>query len=172
MSHFLILGRAGSGKTAVAHELRRRGLAAFDADEVKNLSNWIELSSGKHVSVDPAAVIDYTKVDWLWDEDILVKLLTPQTEGDLFLCGGAGNDLALGQKYFDKIFFLAVTPEIQHARLLARTNNNYGKNPRMIPKIIAQQAQLRSQAIATGALEIDANQPIAKVVDAILELLR
>ena len=29
----LITGMSGAGKTALAHELRRRGLRAFDADE-------------------------------------------------------------------------------------------------------------------------------------------
>ena len=172
MARFLVIGRAGSGKTAVARELQRRGLVAFDADEVAQLSAWIDLATGKPTAVDPTSVVDYSKVDWLWDETVLAKVLADHNNGDVFLCGGAGNDLALGQKYFDVIFFLVVDPQTQRSRLLTRTDNTYGKNPRMIPKIITQQAELRTRAAAAGALEIDATQPITRVVDAIVERIR
>ncbi len=162
----LVIGRAGSGKTAVALELKRRGLNAFDADEVPELSTWIDLANGRPTIVDNTGVIDQTKVDWLWDEAILKNLLV--SNDDIFLCGGAGNDLTLG-KYFDKIFILDVKAVVQKRRLETRTDNDYGKHPQQITKILEQQTELVRRALDAGATAVDANAPIKKVVDDILE---
>lgn len=167
MAAFLVIGRAGSGKTAVAKELFRRGFAAFDADDVPRLSAWIDLATGERTTVHNAGIIDDTKVDWLWDEKILTEFLAKYDGRDIFLCGGAGNDLVL-HTHFDKTFVLSVDPTIQAERLRTRTDNDYGKHPQMIPKVIAQQAELVRRGTAAGTVSIDADAPISEVVDAIV----
>jgi dephospho-CoA kinase len=36
----LVIGRAGSGKSSVANEIKGRGYNAFDADKVPGLARW------------------------------------------------------------------------------------------------------------------------------------
>lgn len=164
MSHYLIMGRAGSGKSSIATEFAGRGYPALDTDEIEGLARWEDLTGRA------ATLTDYTNVDlahfrWTWNPTRLAQVLAESP--DLILCGSADNDLAQA-KQFDQIFVLDVSPDIQANRLATRTNSDYGRSPEMIPRIVAEQQRLVTEALALGAIAVDADQPISDVVNQVL----
>jgi thymidylate kinase len=80
------------------------------------------------------------------------------------------NDLSFVPS-FDQTFVLNVSPEVQTKRLesLERNQENlYATHPDMIPIVLAEQAELVQAAAKLGAIAINADQALDKVVDEIL----
>lgn len=165
MARYLVTGRAGSGKTAVTQELKRRGFVAFDSDDVPELSTWWDTATNKPVIIRDNSYVDLSRYRWVWDDSVLQNLLEQHT--DIFLCGGAHNDLEFTNR-FDASFVLDVHPSEQIKRLQMRSNNDYGRDPAMHGKILANQRNHLAAALKLNAHRIDANQPIENVVDDIL----
>lgn len=161
----LVTGRAGSGKTAVATELKRRNYNAFDSDDVPELSSWQDKQTGELAQLVDNSYVDLHRLHWVWNASVLEKLL--KNNADVFLCGGADNDLSFYGK-FDHHFVLNIEPDLQIKRLQTRTNNNYGSDPRMYDAIVAKEAAHVTQACQLGATALDASQPIEQVVDTLL----
>lgn len=164
----LVTGRAGSGKSAVAAELQKRGYKAFDSDEVVGLSSWQDRKTGALIKIADNTYVDLQKYRWVWDNAVLEQLL--RADKDIFVCGGADNDLSF-YSLFDKQFVLDIEPTIQIKRLQMRIENDYGKDPRMFDPIIAKQAAHFEAATKQGAIVLDASLPINDVVNKILESL-
>ncbi|NCU38417.1 hypothetical protein EOL96_05160 [Candidatus Saccharibacteria bacterium] len=89
------------------------------------------------------------------------------TGQDIFVCGGADNDFEF-ESIFDKHFVLNVSPKVQARRLATRTNNDYGRDPAMHERIIAEQREQVKSGTKHGAIIVDADRPIQNVVDEIL----
>lgn len=164
----LITGRAGSGKTTVSKELNRRGYNAFDTDDMPDLSAWTDANGNKQKFNDNSFV-DLNEYDWLWDGDVLRTFL--EKHEDVFICGGAHNDLSF-DGLFDAHFVLDVAPNTQIERILSREDNNYGKDPRMHSWVLESQQEHLEQAIQQGHIVLDANQPVSEVADQISEHLQ
>jgi adenylate kinase family enzyme len=104
----LITGMSGTGKSTVIEELAARGLKAVDAD--------------------------YGGQDWIWREDRIAELLSTEDADVLFLSGTAPNqEMFYGQ--FDHIVLLTAPASVMTERLIRRTNNQYGKDPRILPEL-------------------------------------
>lgn len=165
----LVTGRAGSGKSAIARELFRRNYTAFDTDKVSGLSQWVDSRTGQLATVpNDATFVDLERFHTEWNAAVLKRLLSEQS--DVFICGSSWNDLSF-EDLFDHHFVLRVSPETQIHRLQTRTDNNYGKDPRMHGRIIAMEREHVAAAEKLGAIVIDADLPIEKVVDTILAAL-
>jgi len=165
----LVTGRAGSGKSSVCTELKRRGLPAFDADSVPGLSAWFDTYENRVVTIDAKDYVDISRYEWRWSPQILKEFIFEHSI--LFLCGGADNDFDF-EDVFDMHFVLKVSPTIQVKRLVERTNNSYGKNPAMHNAIVKESAQHIQTAVKLGLKIINADMPITTVVDEILEKIR
>lgn len=157
-------GHAGTGKSAIAKELKTRGFAALDGDKVPGLASWIN-KSGNKVRLDSPRFVDHSQVDWLWDGLVLEKLL--KQPGELFFCGSAGNDIDFFE-LFDRVFILTIDPETQRQRLIDR-EDDYGKDPRMHGVIADEQAFFACQMMAKGAIPIDATLPLNEIINKVLE---
>ena len=164
----LITGRAGSGKSTVMRELRSRGYNAFDTDEVPDLSRWIDKQTGQPTTVGDIQFVDVSRYYTAWDRTVLEKFLAKHN--DVFMCGSSGNDLSF-EDLFDRHFVLQVEPQTQIHRLLTRTDNDYGKDPRMHAHITAAQKDHVESAQKLGAITIDAEPDAQTVVDTILAKL-
>jgi gluconate kinase len=159
----LITGNAGSGKTSVAAELSRRGYAAHDADE--GFGHWTHKVSGKVRYSRPAENRgDYY---WLWSIDKVEQLLKEVGAGSLFFCGLASNQTEVYES-FDKIVWLNCDFDVIKVRLKDRQNNPFGKRPGDLELIRKTQDTLRSKLPREKLIEVDASQPLEKVVDEIL----
>lgn len=161
MGKYLVVGRAGASKTAVSAELNTRGYTAFDSDAVDGLSSWVEYTTGEKVKLTNNTYVDREKYGWFWDTDIMENLT--QTYTDMFLCGGAVNDLEFIDQ-FDLTFVLRVSPAVQIERLKNRTNNDYGQDSRMHDFILKETASHLANAVTLGAIVINADKSISDVI--------
>ena len=105
--------------------------------------------------------------DWAGDPEHLDGLSAAAAPATLYVCGGAANELELAGR-FTHVFLLEIDEPTMLARVDAREDNDWGRIGdtrehlrRFLP---GYQAQLR----ASGAIPIDARQPLGQVIDAIL----
>ncbi|HSW80719.1 MAG TPA: AAA family ATPase [Candidatus Saccharimonadales bacterium] len=166
MGKYLITGRGGSGKSAICVELQKRGFPAFDTDRIPGFCRWEDRKTGELTVVDPKGYIDFKKISWAWQDDVLQMLF--KSNKDMILCGSSSNQ-ADYYSLFDKIFVL-VLDEKTHAHRLKTRDFDYGKNPKLQREIIARQQTFAKKMIDDGATPIDVTQPIEKVVDELLSL--
>jgi len=164
MSRFLIDGRAGSGKSAINGELRKRGYNSHDADDFPGLASWVDTRTKEPVEVDPSKYVDYSRVDWDWDGEVLKKVIAENP--NLFLCGSASNDLDFFN-LFDRVFILTIDPARQLESLQTR-NSPYAKDSRQQQETIKDQADFVDDALKLGAVAIENSGTLEEVVDKIL----
>ena len=162
-----ITGCSGAGKTTIAAVLARRGLAAIDADDDPLLARSVDAAG--HVAEEPEEP-DFawlSQHSWAWNPARLDELIRATAPATLYVCGGADNELEMADR-FTQVFLLEIDEPTMLARLDARQDNDWGRIGdtrehlrRFLP---GYQARLR----ASGAIPIDASQPLDEVVDAIL----
>jgi hypothetical protein len=84
----------------------------------------------------------------------------------LFVCGsGRNRDQFL--RYFAKVFNLRIDDDTMRRRLQERTNNDFGKQPEELELMLTLN---RSDEKPAGAINVDATQPLHRVVDELLRL--
>jgi len=168
MSAVQITGCSGAGKTTIAAVLARRGLTSIDADDDPLLARSVDLA-GNVVEEEPDEP-DFawlSRHSWAWDPVRLDELIAAAVPATLWVCGGAANELEVADR-FTHVFLLEIDEPTMLARVDEREDNDWGRIGdtreylcRFLP---GYQARLR----ASGAIAIDARQPLDQVVDAIL----
>ena len=146
---YLISGLPSTGKSTVAAELLQRGYYAIDAD---------------------AAIARQTSDGWMWGRDRLQQALSDSNDRDVFICGSATNRDEFIH-LFDRVFILYIDNTTMRHRLTTRMNNTFGKDPNELAKQLQNNLGVKEYSLRRGRLVIDATQPIATVVDMILEKL-
>jgi len=169
MSAVQIAGCSGAGKSAVAAVLARRGLVAIDADGDPLLARMVD-PAGAVVTEEPAAPdLDWlARHSWAWDPGRLDELIRDAGPATLYVCGGADNQQEVADR-FAQVFLLEIDEPTMLARLDERRDyHDWGHigdtREYLRRKLPAVQDRLR----ASGAIPIDARQPLDQVVDAIL----
>jgi shikimate kinase len=168
MSAVQIAGCSGAGKTAIAAELARRGLAAIDADDDPLLARSVD-TAGNVVADEPAEP-DFawlSRHSWAWDPARLDKVIAAAAPATLYVCGGAANELELADR-FSHIFLLEIDEPTMLARIDARENNDWGQVGDTREYLRRTLPEIQQRLRAFGAIAIDARQPLDRVVDAIL----
>jgi hypothetical protein len=147
--NYLVEGLSGAGKSSVYEELIRRGYMAVSTDRA-----WkVDAESGRPMSS-------------TWDEQRAVNELERPEPDVLFVCGSSSNrDRFL--PYFTKIFNLRIDDDTMRRRLQERTNNDFGKEPEELEHMLGLN---RNDELPAGAIDVDATQPLAQVVDDVLRL--
>jgi hypothetical protein len=140
--NFLVEGLSGAGKSSVYEELIQRGYKAVTTDRAWKYRND------------------------LWDEQKALSELENPEPDVLFVCGSSRNrDRFL--PYFAEVFNLRIDDDTMRRRLHERTNNDFGKRPEELELMLTLN---RSGARPAGAIDIDATQPLRRVVDELLRL--
>ncbi|WP_433221977.1 AAA family ATPase [Microtetraspora malaysiensis] len=154
MPKVLITGMSGTGKSTALQILGSRGHRVVDTDYGR-WSHWVSLPDGTS--------------DWVWREDAMADLLGGHKEGALFVAGCKSNQ---GKFYprFDHVVLLSAPAEVLLARVVARTNNPYGKRPEERDAILENLRVVEPLLRATATMEIDARAPIEHVVQQLEEL--
>jgi hypothetical protein len=141
-SSYLVTGVSGSGKTAVARELTRRGFAAIDADE--GLADWVG-------------------PEWEWIPRRLNAVLDADHDGPLFVCGNANNQRDFYHR-FDALFLLRVDAETMLRRVDdPGRDNDFGRSPEQRRLLLEWHPGFQAELVAAGAVVVDAAAPLAEV---------
>jgi hypothetical protein len=168
MSAVLITGMSGVGKSTIAEVLARRGLAVIDADEDPLLARSVD--SDGNVVEDPSAP-DFAwlaRHSWAWDPARLDELLRGAEPATLYVCGGADNQLELADR-FTAMFLLEMDEPTMLARLDAPSRDNeWGRIGDTREYLRRRLPEVQGRLRASGAIPVDARQPLDQVVDAIL----
>jgi dephospho-CoA kinase len=148
VSKVLVTGMSGTGKSTALRALAARGHRTVDTD-TDRWSRWVTLPDGSS--------------DWVWREQAVTDLLDGHGEGSLFVSGCKTNQ---GRCYplFDHIVLLSAPADVLLARVAARTDNPYGKQPAEHDAILANLAVVEPLLRASATLEIDTTADIDEVV--------
>jgi hypothetical protein len=167
MSAVQITGCSGAGKTTIAAALARLGLTSIDADDDPLLARSVDLAGNVVEEPEEPDLAWLGRHSWAWNPARLDELIAAAAPAMLYVCGGAANELDLADR-FTHVFLLEINEPTMLARIDARQDNDWGRIGdtrehlrRFLP---GYQARLR----ASGAIPIDARQPLNEVVDAIL----
>ena len=155
--NYLVEGLSGTGKSSVYEELVRRGHAAISTDRA-----W-SYSADPDTGLRGGPVAHDT---WMWDRQTAVAELESLEPDVLFVCGSSRNrDDFL--PYFTKVFNLRIDDDTMRRRLQARTEDDWSLGQEGVELMLELN---RSDEGPAGAIEVDATQPLDRVVDELLQL--
>lgn len=147
----LVTGMSGTGKSSALVELDRLGFEVVDTDD----SGWTHWSD--------------TEGGYVWREDRIESLLAADAGPALFVSGTVSNQ---GKFYsrFDAVVLLSAPVDVLLARIENRTTNSYGKTPEERELFLQDLADVEPLLRRTCTHEIDATQPLDRVVRQLAEL--
>lgn len=169
--NYLVEGVSGAGKTAVATELQRRGYQAIHGDRE------LVYRGDPETGLPMASPTDTPTAVWMsehqiWDLEKVKAYIASQDEPLTFFCGGSRNYWKFAD-LLDGVFVLEVDLETMNRRIderVALDPTDFGGKPEereLIARLFATKAD-----IPKTAMSIDANAPLARVVDDILSKCR
>ena len=173
--NYLIEGVSGTGKTAVAEELQRRGYHVLHGDRV--LRYWGDPKTGEPVP-EPLHESERDKALWqqehhLWDLNKVKSVIADHSQAVSFFCGGSRN-FSNFVDLLDGVFILEVDDlGILYRRLderVARDPTDWGGRPE--EKELVARLHRTKEDIPSDGIVIDATQPLVSVVDEILRHVR
>jgi dephospho-CoA kinase len=149
----LLTGMSGTGKSSALLELSKLGFQVVDTDE----PGWTEWSDSEG--------------GYVWREDRIAELLAGEAGPSLYVSGTVSNQ---GRFYshFDEIVLLSAPAEVLLRRVVRRTTNSYGQCPEERELILRDLAEVEPLLRRTCTVEIDARQPLTRIVDHLAELGR
>jgi dephospho-CoA kinase len=144
---------SGTGKSSALTELGRRGFRVVDTD-APGWTEWSDHAGG-----------------YVWREDRVAELLSREDGPPLYVSGTVSNQGAFYDR-FDAVVLLSAPPEVLISRVEARTTNPYGKTLAQRELILRHLTEVEPLLRKTCTHEIDATQPLARVVEQLAELAK
>lgn len=163
-----ITGTSGVGKTTLIDELARRSYVAFNTDDIPGATRLEIKATGQAVEW-PTGYVDWQKYAWNWQDAKLKELLS---SADLVFIGAIVGNWTVYASLFDKIFVLTVDDDILNKRLSNLERHEHQQDPANIKKMIEMNQLKQKQFIDAGAIPLDANQPVEKIADDLIEALQ
>jgi gluconate kinase len=168
MSAVQITGCSAAGKTTIAAVLARRGLAAIDADDDPLLARMVDAAGNVVEDPEEPDFAWLSRHRWAWDPARLDELIQAAAPATLYVCGGADNELELADR-FAQVFLLQIDEPTMLARLDARRDyHDWGRIGDTREYLRRKLPELQARLRASGAIPVDARQPVDQVADAIL----
>jgi broad-specificity NMP kinase len=169
MPAYLITGSPGAGKTSIIDELARRGYAAYNTDDMPEITRFYDLRTGDRMDSGPPAPIDFSRYAWNWNIDALKKLLK---SADTVFVGGITSNTLPNLGLFDRIFVPHPSLTELERRIVTRTNNDFGKHPDELADILKDHDGSDDFWRSKGAIIIHADRPIKEIADEILSHIK
>jgi hypothetical protein len=155
--NYLVEGLSGAGKSSVYDELIRRGYPAVSTDRA--WAYYADPDTGL-----PGGPIGHE--NFMWNEQRAVSELESPEPEVLFVCGSSSNRDRL-LPYFTKVFNLRMDDDTMRRRLQARTDDDWPLGQEGVERMLRLN---RSDEKPAGAIDVDATQPLDRVVDEVLGL--
>jgi broad-specificity NMP kinase len=169
MKKYYITGVPGIGKTTVMHELQQRGFKAFDVDYVPGMCRWVNRETKEPVEFAHGADDAWHKAHgWQCDENKLKATLESENSETVFVCGITDNQNEY-LNLFDKVFLLHADESTFLERMAGRDAEHFGHQESDRISVLTWYKQFEGDLRDKGAVSIDASQPIAQIVDQILQ---
>ena len=170
MKKIYITGVSGSGKSAIAKELEKRGIFAFSIDEVEGLCNWVDRET-QQIDNNYIPSLDWLNAhDWICNVERLKQLL--DSEKELVIVTGISTNQDEYLNLFDKILLLQGSEKTFMDRMEKRHNNpgenSFGKHSVEREYAGAIHKDFEKKFINMGAILINAENPIEDVIEDIL----
>jgi GTPase SAR1 family protein len=143
----LLTGMSGTGKSTLVQELRRRGYAAYDADD----DGFSEPRANGR---------------WGWRADAVASLLAQVPDGDLLVFAGCSEEQI--KLPFDYRVVLTVPEDELVTRLGTRTSNAYGRKAAERRQVLADLADIEPLLQRSADLVLSTSAPVAEVADRLL----
>jgi hypothetical protein len=105
----------------------------------------------------------------LWIENRMAELLHADDDRTLFVQGCVRNQVKFYDR-FDAVVLLSAPAEVIIDRIESRTSNDWGKKPAERELILHQLATVEPLLRAGRTHELDAAQPLAEVVAALIAI--
>jgi hypothetical protein len=140
----LLTGMSGTGKSALAQELRERGYAAYDADQGFSEPR----ADGR----------------WGWRADLVAELLA-SADPLVFFAGCSEEQIELP---FDYRVLLTVPRSVLVERLRTRTSNSYGRDGHELSHVLEDLAQVEPLLRRSADLVLTSTAPPPELADALL----
>ncbi len=166
MKRILLTGMSGTGKSTVTGELAVRGYKAVDADS-DEFSEWVEVSGDSNEygpTVEPNR-------DWVWREDRIQELLSTE-DADLLFVSGCAENMRKFLPQFDHVVLLSAPADVIVERLRTRTNNQYGKRPDDVARVLGLLETVEPLLRRAAGHEIDTSACLDDVVATLLRLVQ
>ncbi len=167
MKKIYITGVSGTGKSTIAKELKRKGIYAFSIDEVDGLCDWKNKKTGEAVRYNFDGNQDwFDQNGWMCDAEKLKELMNVNEE--IVVVAGIASNQNEYLTLFEKVFVLQCKKETFIHRLMTRTDNLFGKKLSEQESLINFYQGFEKKLVDAGAISINAENPIDKVIDDIL----
>jgi shikimate kinase len=144
----LLTGMSGTGKSALVHELRRRGYAAYDADE----DGFSEPRADGR---------------WCWRAELVAALLAPPPPDRLLFFAGCSEEQV--ELPFDYRVLLTAPGSVLVQRLRTRTSNAYGHDSVELAQVLADRAEVEPLLRRSADLVLATTTPPPQLADVLLE---
>ena len=151
MRRVLVTGMSGTGKSTALRELDKRGFLVVDTD-VGGWTEWSEDDGG-----------------YVWREKRLEELLSRE-EGLVLYVSGTVSNQGRFYRYFDAVVLLSAPADVLVSRIEGRTTNAYGKTREERAVILAELVEVEPLLRATCTHELDATEPVERVVERLIEI--
>jgi dephospho-CoA kinase len=159
----LIIGVAGTGKSYLVREMRRKGFNAIDVD--KGLATFVD-KEGNEARYEGGAKW-WQSHYYILKRDKLQKLLTEQS---LYLFGdvggqpGRGNGLVDVAHLFDRVCYLKAPQEMIRRRLAERADNPFGKKSGEVEGTMKHKAKMDRIARKMKFDMVNATLPTEQII--------
>jgi shikimate kinase len=169
-----VLGVAGTGKSYLVKEMKRRGLNAVDVD--RGLATFTD-ADGNEVQYNRAG-----GAEW-WDSHFYVLKLETlgrllRKSDSIYLFGNVGgqpgkmNGLVDVAHLFDRVCYLDAPMSVIRERLSLRKDNPFGKNPEEVELLVKYRAKIGKEAKRRKFEIIDATLPVEEIIKTLVESRR
>jgi broad-specificity NMP kinase len=165
MKKVFITGISGTGKTSIAQALRGKGINAFDMD-MYDLCYWVNINDG--IRVDYEAVLNRDFIDshmWVCDVEKLKSMLN--SDEDVVMLGHPENYQEI-LPLFDKFILLHCEPETFLKRIMAREDNDFGKDETAQQHLLDTYKEFENNMLSRGATPINVEGSKEEVVQKII----
>jgi gluconate kinase len=167
VKNYLIEGVSGTGKTAVAEELQRRGYHVIHGDRELAYHGDPLTSNALEIPADlsEADTVAWINKHWIWPIDKVKSMIADRRNAISFFCGASRNYRQFIDQ-FDEVFVLDVDLDTLKGRLARRPEDEFGG--RLVEKDLIARLHTTKEDIPKNAVTIDAKPPVTDVVDEIL----